>query len=145
MPEIYICSKYQLYYHSLSHCSPTQGQTEAEIPPSETNFTLTNCSEGATDYYCGNCSFHKSLPLASQSYRYRVVISPGKISPTVAYTIGKCKRFVRVIFVLLIKNKNKKGPKGTYAFMSFFLDHLSVLYLEKKSAYHENSHIVFLS
>ena len=128
VPKIYICSKYQLYYHSLSHCSspppppvPPQGQTEVEIPPSATSFTLTNCSEGAMDYYCGNCSFHKSLPLASQSYRYRVVISPGKISPTVAYTIGKCKRFVRVIFVLLNKKEFKKGPKvHTYHTCPFF-------------------------
>ncbi|KAK7106101.1 uncharacterized protein [Littorina saxatilis] len=67
-------------------------KAETEIPQTDTEFNLTDCTEGETmEYFCGNCSFNKLLPFVSESYGYRVVISPGSISPSIGYSIVKAK------------------------------------------------------
>ncbi|KAK7453595.1 hypothetical protein BaRGS_00039634 [Batillaria attramentaria] len=76
--------------YSCTWMEQTDSESESAIPESVTNFekdnfTITDPNKNVLTYYNATCSFNKSLPTGSQIYRYRVVISPGNVSPPIGY------------------------------------------------------------
>lgn len=61
-------------------------QTEVVVPSDSTNLTLSNCNTSTQVYLCAMCTFSKALTQTHSIYEYRVVINPGNIRPSVAYT-----------------------------------------------------------